>query len=261
MKLRIYGVAPFRVAVIHGGPGAGGEMAPVARRVAERCGVLEPIQTELSVEGQVEELRDVLVREATTPATLIGFSWGAWLSVLFASKYPALVDKIILVSSGAFSRQYVRGLSDRRMSRLSDAERVQFQAALEGLNDPDTQNKNALLSQLGRLANKADTCAPLDDAEEPDSVPVNGEIYSKVWGEADQMRRTGALLRSVENLTCPVVAIHGDYDPSLAAGVSEPLAAVLTNFRFVLLAQCGHTPWRERFAMEKFYEILLSELA
>jgi len=30
-NLRQYGNAPFSVAVIHGGPGASGEMAPVAR--------------------------------------------------------------------------------------------------------------------------------------------------------------------------------------------------------------------------------------
>ena len=30
-NLKVYGNAPFNVAVIHGGPGAPGEMAPVAR--------------------------------------------------------------------------------------------------------------------------------------------------------------------------------------------------------------------------------------
>lgn len=75
------------------------------------------------------------------------------------------------------------------------------------------------------------------------------------------MRRTGVLLEYARNVICPVVAIHGDSDPSLASGVSEPLASNLADFRFILLARCGHTPWRERFAREKFYEILLSELA
>lgn len=44
-NLWIWGKAPFTVAVIHGGPGAGGEMAPVARKLACDYGVLEPIQT------------------------------------------------------------------------------------------------------------------------------------------------------------------------------------------------------------------------
>jgi hypothetical protein len=37
-NLRIYGKAPFNVAVIHGGPGAVGEMAPVARELSIRPG-------------------------------------------------------------------------------------------------------------------------------------------------------------------------------------------------------------------------------
>lgn len=166
-----------------------------------------------------------------------------------------------MVSSGAFDQKYVKDLTNRRLNRLPDAERAQFQAALAGLNDPYARDKDALLAQLGRLVSLADTYAPIDKVEEADPIPVSGEIYRQVWGEAAEMRRTGVLLRSMRNLTCPVVAIHGDSDLSLAAGVSEPLEANLTNFRLVLLARCGHTPWRERFARDTFYEILLSELA
>ena len=77
MNLRRYGTAPFRVAVIHGGPGAGGEMAPVACRLAEKHGVLEPNQTANSIQGQVEELREILRSNAATPVVLVGFSWVA----------------------------------------------------------------------------------------------------------------------------------------------------------------------------------------
>ncbi|MGA9187011.1 MAG: hypothetical protein WB014_00230 [Methanosarcina sp.] len=41
-SLRKYGNLPFTVAVIHGGPGAPGEMAPVARELASCRGVLDP---------------------------------------------------------------------------------------------------------------------------------------------------------------------------------------------------------------------------
>ena len=57
---RTYGSAPYTVAVVHGGPGAAGEMAPVARELARDRGILEPLQTATSLEGQVEELRVTL---------------------------------------------------------------------------------------------------------------------------------------------------------------------------------------------------------
>src|SRR5437660_5210180 len=96
-KFRKYGNPPFRVAVIHGGPGAAGEVAPLARKLGEMRGVLEPIQTAKTLDGQIEELRLVVEQNATKPVVFIGHSWGAWLSTLVAARYPALVAKLILV--------------------------------------------------------------------------------------------------------------------------------------------------------------------
>ena len=65
------------MAVIHGGPGAAGEMAAVANELASNWGILEPLQTATSLQGQVEELKTVLEKNASLPVILIGFSWGA----------------------------------------------------------------------------------------------------------------------------------------------------------------------------------------
>jgi pimeloyl-ACP methyl ester carboxylesterase len=61
-------------------------------------------------------------------------------------------------------------------------------------------------------------------------------------------------------VVCPVVALHGDGDPHPAAGVREPLTGVLKDFQFILLRDCGHTPWIERRAKEAFYDILRAQL-
>ncbi|MBZ5623717.1 MAG: alpha/beta hydrolase [Acidobacteriia bacterium] len=259
-NLRTHGSSPFRVALIHGGPGAAGEMAVVARRLAQERGVLEPIQTATSVEGQVEELREVLTKHAALPAVLIGFSWGAWLSLLVASRFPQLVRKLILVSSGALEERYAARPHSTRLSRLNQRERVEFEAAIAALESDATGDPDALLDRLGSLARKADTYAPLEEPDEPGAVCPNGEIYRQVWKDAARMRRTGELLECAQQVVCPVVAVHGDYDPSPAAGVSEPLSARLREFRLVTLTNCGHTPWLERYAREEFYRVLRAEL-
>jgi pimeloyl-ACP methyl ester carboxylesterase len=258
--LRKYGVAPFRVAVIHGDPGAGGEMSPVARRLSEKCGVLERLQTAASINGQIEELRDVLLSNAAVPVVLVGFSWGAWLSLLLGSRFPGLVSKLILVSSGVLAESYTADLRSTRLSRLREPERAEFEGAIAGLNDPAAGNHDVLLARLGSLASKADSYAPLEEPEEPCTIPVSGDIYRQVWPEAAEMRRTGELLRQAAKVVCPVLAIHGDTDPSPSAGVSEPLNAALGSFRCIVLAKCGHTPWRERYARDEFYRILLTEV-
>lgn len=75
-NLRKYGNAPFNIAVIHGGPGVPGEMAPVARQLSTDWGILEPLQTAISLEGQVQELKSVLEENGSLPMTLVGHSWG-----------------------------------------------------------------------------------------------------------------------------------------------------------------------------------------
>ncbi|ASB50265.1 alpha/beta fold hydrolase [Alkalitalea saponilacus] len=100
--IRKYGQKPFQIGLLHGGPGASGEMKPVAMNLSVDFGIIEFLQTEKSIDGQIEELHKQITLCADLPITLIGHSWGAWLGFLFASKYPDLVKKLILISAGAF---------------------------------------------------------------------------------------------------------------------------------------------------------------
>ena len=95
---------------------------------------------------------------------------------------------------------------------------------------------------------------------ETEILEVQAQLHQQVWGEATELRKSGQLLALGQQIQCPVVAIHGDYDPHPAQGVEQPLTAVLTDFRFILLRNCGHLPWLEREARDKFYEILTAEL-
>src|SRR4030066_1176529 len=101
-NLRKYGKSPFNIAVLHGGPGAPGEMAPVALELSSLKSVLEPLQTAESLEGQVRELYDVLNKNGSLPVTLIGWSWGAMLGFIFTAKYPRMVKKLIIVGRAVF---------------------------------------------------------------------------------------------------------------------------------------------------------------
>jgi pimeloyl-ACP methyl ester carboxylesterase len=87
-----------------------------------------------------------------------------------------------------------------------------------------------------------------------------GDIFSAIWPEAAAMRSSGELLAQAGNIKCPVIAIHGDYDPHPADGVRIPLSGVLKDFEFILLEKCGHTPWLERQAKDAFYEVLKTAL-
>jgi len=250
------------VALIHGGPGAAGEMAPVAGVLSDDVGVLEPMQTLRSLDGQVEELRAVLEKAGGGPITLAGFSWGAWLSFIFAARHPELVKKLILIGSGPFEEKYTHTITEARFARLDASGRAEAGELIKLVEGPDAPGRAEAFERLGRLLERTDAYDPDPDAgRQPDPVILDADIFQKVWKEAADFRRCGCLIACAGLIKCPVTAIHGDFDPHPAAGVSGPLSPILKEFNFILLKDCGHKPWIERTAKEKFYEILKSEIA
>jgi len=256
--LRTYGNAPFNVALIHGGPGAAGEMAPVARELASSWGVLEPLQTAKSIQGQIEELKIVLEKNADLPVSLIGFSWGAWLSFIFAANYPIFVKKLILIGSGPFEEKYAARIEETRLNRISQEERTELESLHEILDNPAAEKKSETFARFGALFSKADAYDPI--TYESEIIDCDVDIFQSVWKQAEELRRSGKLLELGKRIKCPVVAIHGDYDPHPAEGVQKPMSAILKGFRFILLKNCGHKPWIERQAKDRFYKTLKEEL-
>lgn len=257
-NFRKYGDPPFRVAVIHGGPGAPGEMAPVARELSSAWGVLEPLQTKASLDGQLLELKTVLEAHGDLPFTLIGSSWGAMLGFIFAANYPSFVRKLILVGSAPFEEEYAERIMDIRLGRLNEEERQEARTLMAALSDPRVRDKDTPFARLGKLFSRADSYDPLTlDSE---LLECRYDVHQSVWNDAREVRRSGKLLELGKQIRCPVVAIHGDYDPHPPEGVHEPLTPILGSFRFLLLKDCGHHPWIERAARDRFYDILAEEL-
>ncbi len=258
-NLRKYGDAPFKVAALHGGPGAPGAVAAVAQELSKDFGTLEPLQTADSVEGQIQELKTVLMENADAPAILVGSSWGAMLGFLFAARFPELVKKLIMVGSGTFEEEYAKNIMPTRLARLSVTEKLELDAVMEKMKNAQGPEKNQIMQRFGKLCSKADDFNPVPD-ENNDVIECQYDLHVKVWGEAHQMRIDGKFLNAGKQVKCPVVAFHGDYDPTPADGIEVPLKRIVKDFKFILLERCGHSPWKEIHAKDKFYQLLRDEL-
>lgn len=258
INIRKYGSNPYSIAVIHGGPGAPGGMAPVAKKLSKKYGVLEPMQSEDSIDGQVSELKELLERNGEFPVILIGHSWGAWLSYIFASRYPNLVNKIILVGSGSFEDNYISSMNSKRENRLTDEENLRVGVLFQLLNEPNNPNKKEVFREFGELMTKADSFSPI--CIEDESLDFQPEVFQNCMKEINKLRSSGELLDLGKGIKCPVIAIHGEYDSHSFEGVGKPLSRVIKNFKFILLKDCGHSPWSEVYAKDKFYEIIFEEL-
>jgi len=253
---RLYGSPPCQVAVLHGGPGAPGYMAPVARELSSDWDVIEPIQTANTVEGQLAELHRAVVETADLPAKLIGSSWGAMLGFMLAGRFPEIVGKLILVGSGVFEERYAQPIMKTRLSRLHGADRAHAERLLAQMSS-DSANKHGAFEELGAIFTKTDSYHPKLDLE---IIETQYDLHCSVWREAEAMRRSGQLLEMGKAINCPVVAIHGDYDPHPIDGTREPLRSILEDFRVVVLEKCGHYPWIEQYARDSFFDLLRQEL-
>lgn len=252
-QIRTYGNKPYNIVLLHGGPGAAGELAPVAEELAQEFGVLEPMQTESDIKGQIDELKSNIDKHSSKPITLIGWSWGAWLAYLFTAYHPEYVKKLILLSSGPFEKKYGEEIMKTRLRRLKEDDQVMLLTLFETFDKSDTY-----LQEIIRLIDKADAYQHMP--HEDTDINFNYNIYKSIWAEAEELRGSGNLLSYGEHISCPVFAIHGNHDPHPYEGVIMPLSKILKNFKYEIIDKCGHHPWFEEYAKEKFYNLLKQEL-
>jgi pimeloyl-ACP methyl ester carboxylesterase len=257
-SLRIHGQPPYHTVVIHGGPGALGEMQPVAERLSKHQGTLEPLLSATTIEGQIDELHAHLQIQGAAPYIVIGHSWGAWLGYLYAARFPDLVRRLILISSGPFEDRFAPLILQTRLQRLSKTETEQLDRFQEAIDSADDTEKNRIFTNIGDILFRADTYQPITIM--PSQIDCRYDVFKSVWAEAEEWRRTGKLLQQGRFIRCPVTAIHGEYDPHPFEGVQGPLSRILMDFNAILLSKCGHYPWLETEAREEFYRVLSDQL-
>ncbi|MBN1182911.1 MAG: alpha/beta hydrolase [Bacteroidales bacterium] len=255
---RLYGRSIIEIIVLHGGPGAPGNVAPLARELSKKWGVLEPFQNAGNVIGQIQELHEMICEKCNKPIVLIGHSWGAWLAFMFSGIYPDKIKKLILIGAGPFEEHYATDILETRLKRMTEKERDFAVKLMDSMQYGGNSKDVATFEKFGKFMSRADAYDRI--YEENEIVEYQPDIFYKVWSEAIILRRTGILLQYGEKISCPVVAIHGDYDPHPADGVRYPLSNVIKDFTFLVIEKCGHEPWNERQAKDLFFNTLIEQI-
>lgn len=264
---RLYGKAPFELFLIHGGPGAAGSMRPLAEMLAgsnskasRAPGIVEAFQTQHSIDSVTLELRHhIELYSATRPVTLIGHSWGAWLAILYATRYPADVRRIILISTPPFEVRYADMITTRREARLDAEQRTAFKRAFATLESCEghTPQQQAVLLEVERLTNISDN---VEASSFINDMPFDAAAYTALWPEAVRLRNDGRWHDILRTIECPATVIHGREDPHPAEGVTEPLTRACVEFDAHILDRCGHTPFLERHAATEVKQIIQSSV-
>ena len=250
--VRLYGNAPYKIVLVHGGPGAIGSLKGFAQELSElsQTGVMEAIQSKYSIDELIEELYIQIKDNCSDKVSLAGHSWGAWLAALFAEKYPELIENIILVGCGPLEDKYVSEIGARRFQNLSEEDGAIFQRLV------DNQATDADMEKIPDILEKSDNYC-LENREKHKADKADSEMHNKVWSEAAGLRTNGKLLASFQNIKGRIYLIQGELDPHPVKGVTISLQEKGVPCETYILEKCGHSPFMEKYAKDEFYKILM----
>jgi len=250
--VRLYGKAPYKIVLVHGGPGAIGSLKGFAweLNILSQMGVVEALQSKYSIAELIDELYSQISDNCNEKVSLIGHSWGAWLAALFAEKYPELVERIILVGSGPLEDKYVAEIGTRRFENLSEEDGEIFQRLI------NNQATDEDMEKIPKVFEKSDNyCLENRDMHKADKT--DSQMHNTIWEEAAGLRTSGELLAAFKRIKNKIVLIQGETDPHPARGITIPLQENGVECETYILKKCGHSPFMEKYAKEDFYKILL----
>ncbi len=254
---RSYGSAGPWVVVVHGGPGAPGQMAPVARGLADSFRVLEPFQRgsggePLTVARHVADLHGIC-GPLGRPA-LVGSSWGAMLALACAAAHPKSAGPLVLVGCGTFDLEARARFKATLDERMDAALRGRIEALEREVLDPDRR-----LAAFAELLSPVYDYDPVPDAME--FVACDARAHEETWNDMLRLQADGTYPAAFAAIESPVLMVHGTFDPHPGPAIRASLARHLPQLEYVELDRCGHYPWIERAARDEFYSVLRGSLA
>jgi proline iminopeptidase len=250
------------VVVLHGGPGAHHDyLLPQYDRLARRRSLLyydqrgggrSPVPREVPVGwrehvSDLDALRDHWDLERVT---LLGYSWGGLLAVLYALEHPRRVERLAFVSpapvTAAWRDEFERRLAARMAQPWIGRSRAELTASDLARTDPEKYRRLAFaLSVAGYFHDPR-------RASELTPFRVTERSQRAVWeslGNYDLRKRIEQTFP--DGTAPPSLVVHGIYDPMPLEAARE--TAALLHARVIELPT-GHAPHVE--ATEEFVQAL-----
>jgi proline iminopeptidase len=240
------------VVVLHGGPGADHEyLRPGFDALADgrellyydqRGGGRSPVPRDVPVgwTEQVADLEALRRHWALEQLTVVGYSWGGLLALLYGLEHPGRIGRLALVSPAPTWREarerFETVFSRRNLDPAFQEERRRLRES--GLRERDPAAFQQRIFELSVAAYFFDPSR----ARELTPFRVVGRTQQEVWqslGNYDLRPRLPALAGT------PALVLHGEADPIPIDAART--AAKLLGAEFHPVPRCGHVPYVEAF--------------
>lgn len=247
-----------RVLLLHGGPGASHDyLLPQLLGLSSaghprdllfydqrgggrsRTDATEPI----TWRTQVADMATVVDELMPGPLTVVGYSWGGLLALLYALSAqqdhgPRQIARLVLLDPAPVTRAFRDRFEAEfgRRQRSESVERLRAELARSGLRESDPEayrHRGFELSVAGYFADPA-------AARNLTPFRVVGRVQESIWvslGDYD-------LTESLASLRIPALVVHGREDP-IPLESSEAIARAI-GAELHVLDHCGHVPYVEQ---------------
>jgi proline iminopeptidase len=243
--------------VLHGGPGAHHDyllpqfdLLARGRTLAyydQRGGGRSPVDRDVPLDwrAHVADLDALLDHWEVETATLLGYSWGGLLALLFAVTHPARVGRLALVcpapATATDRRRFEVTFAERSQSPALVAQREAIQASDLRVRDPERHRRRLFeLSVAGYFRDP-------DRVRDLTPFRVTGRAQQGVWDSLGPYDLREALV----GLGIPARVFAGRFDPlplDAAADTATRLGAELVVFEDS--GHCPHVEETARFVAE-----------
>lgn len=246
-----------RLLVLHGGPGAHHDyLLPQMLALASDRQLLFYDQrgggrsktddrAPITWRTHVEDLDRVVQELELGSPTIVGYSWGGLLAMLYAIEAAAgrtqsRPERLVLIDPAPVTRQFRRTFESEFSKRQSSPEivRLRDKLARSGLRETDADAYRHRTFELSVAGYFADPRA----AENLTPFRVTGRVQASVWESLGDYDLTVPGL--LDSVSVPTLIVHGRQDPIPLA--SSEAAARSLHARFVVIEGSGHVPYVEQ---------------
>jgi len=255
LQVRTYSNSGPPVFVLHGGPGAPGQVEPVARALADAFTVYEPIQRRaddlpLTVARHIADLHEVIqLHSPGVRPALAGASWGAMLAMAYAAEHPDTAGPLVLVGSGTYEAKARARLLETLAERITPALQERLERVPREHPDPDEA-----LRVTGRLISSLYNVDPVDPALEP--IPFDARGHRETDADWGHLRDAGVYPSAFAAIRSPVLMLHGAYDPHPGALIRDSLLPFVPHLEYHEWPDAGHDLSLEPTIRDDFFAVL-----
>jgi proline iminopeptidase len=191
----------------------------------------------------VEDLAAVIEEFSLDPLSIVGYSWGAMLALLYLiegrdNRAMRMPDRLALISPAPLTREYRRQFEAEfaRRQQAPEIQRQKDELAASGLRETDPEAHRQRAFELGVAGYFFDPA----NAKHLTPFRVVGRVQQSVWESLGDFDVIGQL----KGISIPTFVIQGRDDPIPTASTLDAAHALGT--KPVLLDECGHVPYVEQ---------------